>query len=335
MANKDFSLIDANFGRAREGLRVIEEIARFIIKDRNLFENCKSLRHKLADYEYYFGCAHTVGSRIGVDLGKDMVVDAEYERGSSFGIIRASAGRTSQSLRVLEEYAKVYVPRLAIQIEDLRYKLYTLEYRLLEQTPHYYMYRYFKEGVVYPLVEDEEECKKMIHAGAKIIQIRDKESSRSDLYQKAKRIAEFVEKLNTNRRDKVLLIINDHPEIAAELPVAGVHLGQGDGTIQRARRLMGSNKIIGRSNHSVEHIEKSERENPDYVSIGPVFETPLKPDKQEIGLEVVESVVQKTYRPVVAIGGINAHNVHKVRQAGVLNVAAIREAEALLLTYGR
>ncbi len=335
MANRDFSLIDANFGRAREGLRVIEDIARFIIRDRDFFEECKGLRHTLTDCEYHFGCAYTAGSRIGEDLGKEKVVDTEYERGSSFDIIRASAGRVGQSLRVLEEYAKVYAPRLAIKIEDLRYRVYTLEYRLLERTPHYYMHRYFKEGVVYPLVDSEEKCKELIHAGAKVIQLRDKESGESGVYQKAKRLSEYVENWNSNRSEKVLLIINDYPKIAAQLPVAGVHLGQGDGTIDRARRLLGSNKIIGRSNHSIEDIQKSNKEYPDYMSIGPVFETPCKPDKQGIGLQVAENAALQTKRPIVAIGGITTGNVKRVRATGVANVAAIRNATELLSIYGR
>lgn len=325
--NKDFAIIDANINRAREGLRVVEEIARFVFRDSVLFENIKRLRHQLTQIEAAFGPATTVGTRQGKDIGKKEVVASEYSRVSALDIIRANCSRVSESMRVIEELSKVYNEEEVQHIENIRYKVYGLEIKLLKKTPQFWLRNYFEQGIVYTISHDVNELVWLIEHGAKVIQLRDKDSERSQVFRKARELCNYLHKKGSEF-GPVLLIINDYIDIASRLPVAGVHLGQKDDTIVKARQMLGINKIIGSSNTSAEEIKRSIQKGVDYVSIGAVYSTPTKPERQAVGLNMVRQAVEAATVPLVAIGGINKSNVEDVYKTGVKNVAVVRAAKS-------
>lgn len=324
--NLDFSLIDANVNRAKEGTRVLEDFCRFVLRNQGFFVELKKIRHELDKLEFY--PANCLILR-GKDLGQAEVVQEEYSRYSAWDIIRSSSRRVAESLRVLEEFAKIYNRDSAYQLENLRYKIYELELKLLMQTPQFWLKKYFEDGVVYPISNSVDEIIWLVEHGAKIVQSRDKDSSRADIYKKAKYLCEYINQIEikTKIKDKILFILNDDLEIASKLPVAGVHLGQKDGTIKEARRHLGSLKIIGHSNHSIEQIEKSIVEGWDYLSIGPVFATPTKEGRPAVGLEVVRQVAGTVHKPWLAIGGINKENINEIKDVGAKNFAVVRSSK--------
>lgn len=324
MPNYDYSLLDANFVRAREGLRVLDEIARFEFRDEGTFSTLKELRHEVMKLELAFPSYELIASRFGDDVGAELSVVSGHHR--LLDIIRANCNRVTESLRVLEEFCRVYSPKNAVRFAEIRYAVYLQEIALLQQTPHYFLQRYFGTGSVYPLVETLSESIWLVERGAKIIQFRDKSSSSETILRKAQELCRFISWHNKTTPEKVLLILNDSVTIASQLPVAGVHLGQRDGSVARARQILGTNKIIGRSNNTIFEVRQSVVEGADYISVGPVFPTPTKPDRPAVGLDFVRQVAEEVRVPLVAIGGINSTNIHEVHGTGVKNVAVVRSA---------
>lgn len=324
--NTDWAAIDASLVRAREGLRVLDEIARFVARDASLFEAVKHLRHQLGEWGEAFGEAALLSARGGPDAGVGPGAP-ELVRRSAWDLIRANAGRAGEGLRVLEEFAKLYAPLLPTAIKAARYRLYQLEAALARATPHFFLRRYFEQGVVYPLSESVAELQWLVEHGARVVQLRDKTSPRQVVAQKASELAAWVNERNRKfPADQALLIINDDAALAAALPVAGVHLGQSDVAVAAVRQILGSNKIIGRSNHSLAQLRASIAAGADYASLGPVFATPTKPERSAVGLDAVRQVAADVAFPWLAIGGINAENAGEVRAAGARNIAVVRSA---------
>jgi len=151
-----------------------------------------------------------------------------------------------------------------------------------------------------------------------IIQLRDKTATRESITAQACLAKAALKNNNT------LFIVNDDV-IAAKISGAdGVHLGQTDTSIKEARRILGKNKIIGKSCHSLAQAIKAEKEGADYLGIGPVFPSPLKPDLKAIGLRTVASLKDKIKIPYYAIGGIDLFNLDQVLKTGCRKVAVCR-----------
>lgn len=160
-----------------------------------------------------------------------------------------------------------------------------------------------------------------VEAGARIIQLREKDEER------ALRIGETLRAIT--KEQGALLIVNDFPEVAKALGADGVHLGQEDMPLREARGIMGKDKLIGKSTHSLEQALEAEKEGTDYVGIGPIYATKTK-DYEPIGPGVLYELRQKLSIPFVAIGGINEKNINEVMEAGagcVAMVSPLAEAE--------
>lgn len=150
------------------------------------------------------------------------------------------------------------------------------------------------------------------------MQLRDKSLCDADLADLARQL------LAVTRPAGVPLIINDRIEVARVSGADGVHLGQEDGPLDSARRILGERAFIGRSTHSPEQGCAAQSEGFDYIGVGPVYATPTKPGSQAVGLEYVRWAAQHLSVPFVAIGGIDADNVAQVRNAGASAVAVVR-----------
>ena len=156
---------------------------------------------------------------------------------------------------------------------------------------------------------------RLSHAGCKVIQLRAKDCSHSEVLTMAIRIRQLL--------PQTLLIINDHTDIAAKSGADGVHLGQTDGNVADARAQLGSNAIVGLSTHNLHQVLDSSGAS--YIGFGPVFDTTTKrnPD-QTVGTEALRRAVLSTSLPVIAIGGIDKTNIHRVRASEAHGWAVIR-----------
>jgi thiamine-phosphate pyrophosphorylase len=119
-----------------------------------------------------------------------------------------------------------------------------------------------------------------------------------------------------------LFIVNDRPDLAVAAGADGVHLGQEDEPVARARAVVGDERIVGLSTHSPEQLAAAR--GVDYVAVGPVHATPTKPGRPAVGLELVRHAAAHASVPFFAIGGIDAANVDEVMAAGAARIAVVR-----------
>lgn len=155
-------------------------------------------------------------------------------------------------------------------------------------------------------------------AGAGMIELRDREQPKSVIQRSG---ATFRRLANTY---SALFIVNDDPYLAMDLEADGVHVGQEDIDPAEARRIMGPDAIIGLSTHSREQIEAAASQPVDYISVGPIWETPTKKGRRATGLGLIETAAQIAQVPWFAIGGIEPGNVDQVVAAGAERVCVVR-----------
>src|SRR5205814_6658301 len=117
--------------------------------------------------------------------------------------------------------------------------------------------------------------------------------------------------------------VNDYPEIARDVPLEGLHLGQDDPSLAAARTIVRREIWIGKSTHSLEQAMAAETEGADYIGFGPLFATPTKPDYAPIGLGDIRRVHAEVNLPIFCIGGINIDNLQSVIDAGAKRVAVV------------
>lgn len=155
-------------------------------------------------------------------------------------------------------------------------------------------------------------------ARPRILQYRDKTSSRKEMLGIAQRIRQITFESNT------LFIVNDYIDVALLAEADGVHLGQDDIPIHEARKITPPGFIIGRSTHSFQQAVEAEKQGADYIGSGPVFATPTKETYIPIGIDCVKEVQKTVKIPVVAIGGLTLDNIAQLYDVGVRNFAMVR-----------
>jgi len=178
---------------------------------------------------------------------------------------------------------------------------------------------------LYPVISEEfcnkrsmvDVLKDVIEGGAKIVQLRQKDVSKNELY----RLSLIYREITAKK--KVKLIINDHIDIALAVKADGVHLGQDDLPCRAARKIA-PNMIIGVSTHNFFEIGAAERDKATYINIGPVFATSTKKLKvKPLGLDYLQDAIIITELPFTVMGGINKDNIVKVLECGVRNIAMV------------
>lgn len=156
-----------------------------------------------------------------------------------------------------------------------------------------------------------------LSGGARFIQYREKLLSKRESYNIALELKNLTNKFNA------ALIINDDVDIAMAVNADGVHLGHEDLPVQTARSVLGENKIIGLSTHSLKEAEAAQDSGADYIAIGPIFKSTTKDVSSPLGADIIRAVKKISKLPVIAIGGINEENVGDVMQAGADGAAVI------------
>lgn len=157
-----------------------------------------------------------------------------------------------------------------------------------------------------------------LRGGVVIVQLRVKEGSGAAILDAARRFARIC------ATHGALFILNDRPELVARAGADGVHVGQDDAPVAQARALVGADRIVGLSTHTPAQVDAAAGLDVDYIGVGPVHETPTKPGRPAVGLELVRYAAEHARSPFFAIGGINAGNVARVRAAGAERIAVVR-----------
>ena len=157
-----------------------------------------------------------------------------------------------------------------------------------------------------------------LSGGVDIVQLRLKEAADEEILAASRWFREACD------RHGALFVLNDRPDLVERSGADGVHVGQGDLSPAQARAFVGSERIVGLSTHSEEQLAAATGEPVDYVAVGPVFETPTKPGRPGVGLELVRFAAERVSIPWFAIGGIELGNAADVVAAGAERIAVVR-----------
>jgi len=280
-------IIDANINRISEGLRVIEEYTRFIASDTELTNSICQLRRQINQSE-----SDSISNLNSRETHQDArAEDPVPKRKDITSLLRANFKRVEEGCRVLEEYTGNAF------YNHCRYQVYELEKKIILTL----LKKPITKGV-YLISHDIDVLEKGIQWGVSVIQLRDKNASKSEILQKAKMIKEKLKDCT------IPFIINDFIDIALLVDADGVHTGQDDLDLFEIRKILGPHKILGRTTHSIEQGQQAKAQGADYVSVGPIWETPSKPGRIGIGFDYLKQA-HTLGIPYVAIGGISLANI--------------------------
>jgi thiamine-phosphate pyrophosphorylase len=311
-----YRILDANANRAREALRVAEEAARFILDRADLAEALKRLRHDLRaaltplDARRLLAARNTAG-----DVGTALSTESEGRRTDAADVARAALKRLQESLRAIEEYGKVVDARVAAAVEQLRYRTYELEKRLEEALRP--AGRLAGGGLCVLLTESlctrpwTEVLRAILAGGAAAVQVREKAMDHGAL------LAHAREVVRASHEAGALALVNDRPDIAVLAAADGVHVGQGDLAPHEVRRIVGPDRLVGVSTHSLVQARAAAEAGADYLGCGPMFQSTTKPQEVIPGPTLAAEVTREAGLPVMAIGGITAETAPAVLAAGV------------------
>lgn len=308
-------ILDANLDRAREGLRIIEEWCRFGLNSVQLSEECKQLRQELASWH---NSELRAARDTSGDPGTELTHPQEQQRASLAMLLQANFCRVEEALRVLEEYGKLYHPKMGGAFKQMRYRVYTLESNLLGYQRHKLLAQSYLYFVTSPASSLFNIVEAALQGGLRLLQYRDKNTNDIERLDTARRLCQLCQQYGA------IFIVNDRVDLALAVNADGVHLGQQDMPIAVARMLLGPQRIIGRSTTNPEEMQRAIGEGADYIGVGPVYETPTKAGKAAAGLEYVRYAAKHCPIPWFAIGGIDVQNVNDVISAGAERIAIVR-----------
>jgi len=326
-ATDTLRVMDASANRAREGLRVVEDITRFVLDDAHLTSLVKQLRHDLTTaLEPLDGGRFLSARDTSSDVGTSITTDQENRRHSLHDVLDANLGRVQESLRTLEELAKLdtdemptNVPSAAALFERTRYDLYTLHKALAGTLQA----RRRLDGRMLYLLAGESSCQGGIGpairaataGGVGIVQLREKSLEDAVLLELARRVRRWT------REAGVLFVINDRPDLALLSDADGVHVGQEELDVRSVRRIVGPGRLVGVSTHSIDQARQAVLDGADYLGVGPVFPSQTKSFDSFAGLDTIRAVAREITLPWFAIGGISEANIAEVTAAGATRVA--------------
>lgn len=318
-------IIDVNLDRLGEGLRVLEDVARFILEDFRLTEQLRNIRHELAvDTDLRIRLLAARDS--ATDLGREVSVGGAIDRKHLIDVVSANARRAQESLRVLEELAKL--PQAPGELgkwrfEKTRFSLYQIEKELSLRLVR----RGFRNRLtgLYVIIDaqtlgersDAEATRQVIQGGASVIQLRAKHRDKRELIPVVRELKDICAEAG------VLFIVNDHIDLALAIEADGVHLGQNDLPVPLAREILPLDKMIGCTARTVELAVATQKAGADYIGVGSIYSSPTKPGAEVIGLGRLRAIRGAVSIPIVALGGLNQSNVSEVIEAGADCVAVV------------
>jgi thiamine-phosphate pyrophosphorylase len=157
-----------------------------------------------------------------------------------------------------------------------------------------------------------------VTGGVDIVQLREKSLPDEELVAVAHAARALCERLGA------LMIVNDRPAVAVEASADGVHVGQDDMPVAEVRELVGPDMLVGLSTHSPAEIDAVDATLVDYIGVGPIHETPTKPGRPAVGLDLLRHATANSPVPFFAIGGIDAGNLQEALDAGATRVCVLR-----------
>jgi len=320
-----YHIIDANFNRGREALRVMEEYCRFGLNHAGLSGRAKQCRHRLCEALGRLDRLKLLANRdVAGDVGREMKVAGQLSRQSLQDCFIAASKRASEALRALAEATQSIDTDIAAVMEQLRFEVYALEQETVLKSftaakwADVRLYVIINANPNTPQQDVLNLAKSCIAGGADCLQLRAKDIPDKQLLNLAGAFCSLCKESST------ISIINDRVDIAVLSGADGVHLGQDDISTAAARKLAPMPLIIGVSTHNHDELTQAVKSAPDYIAIGPAFPSPTKPGLPIAGPEYLKSalpVLNQAGIPHVAIGGIDQSNLTPLLDFGIKTIA--------------
>lgn len=334
------ALLDANLNRAREGLRVLEDCARFVLCCENTTQKLKHVRHQLVEAELRLRERHSLIQQrdVEADAGTHITTANEQRRSNLRDIMTANCRRMQEAIRSLEEFGKLIDGSFSEACKQLRYQTYEAEQMLenglaFSQTDSHsanttqgrsrqYRKQLLSRSQLYVLMTEEfcslpwqQTAEAVLVAGADILQLREKQLS---TYERIRRAA-WLQDLCLEH--DALFFMNDSAEVAKAVSADGLHVGQTDLSVQEARQILDADQLIGLSTHDRTQLQQATDLGVDCVGVGPMFSTTTKSFDQYSGPAFAAEAAANASMPWFAIGGINQTNLQQLLDVGVRRIA--------------
>jgi thiamine-phosphate pyrophosphorylase len=163
-------------------------------------------------------------------------------------------------------------------------------------------------------------AQKLVDAGVRLLQYRNKAASTRELFESSRRLSALL------IPQGVTFFVNDRADVASLTGASGVHLGQEDLGVEEARLVIGTERLVGVSTHTLQQFQQAAATSADYLAVGPVFATSTKTNPDPVvGTDFIRQIRGLTNKPIVAIGGITLERAAEVIQAGADSVAVISD----------
>lgn len=316
----DARIIDANGNRVREGLRILDDLARFVLDDATLAAAFKDLRHEVSERLDELGTTPMAARDVEGDGGTATTVPGESTRPGVASVAEAAGGRVAEGLRALEEMSKVAGRSAdAVAFESIRYRGYAVVARVVAG-----LRRGRPSGWRVQVLLTEAVCRRpwrevleaAIAGGVDAIQVREK------AFDDQRLIDRVTEVIRIARPAGVAVVVNDRVDVAAATHADGVHLGQDDFPVEHARAVLGGLAIVGGSAHDLDEAARLVAAGCDYCGIGRFAESRTKPDVVSRGATFVrEFASHHPTMPHLVIGGVGPDTIDAVIAAGGRGVA--------------
>jgi thiamine-phosphate pyrophosphorylase len=299
-------IIDANLNRAKEGLRVIEEVVRFVNRDKKVTLQIKKERHNLG--KLFVEVNLLKFREVEKDIGKEKKFDFLPRVQSVKEYLVKNFKRVEESCRVLEELGELIQPGVGEEVKKIRFTIYELEKKVLSPKlpPLPWLYVIIDEKYIFSPIEKITLA--LCKGGVDLLQLREKTSSTKKFLQDAKKVRKVTQEFNA------LFVVNDRVDIALSVSADGIHIGKEDISVQDVKKIFSG--IIGCSVSSVNEAKKREKQGVDYLSVGSLYPSVTK-KKKVINQKIAKEIKNKTHLPVVGIGGITLTTVEEVMSLGL------------------
>jgi thiamine-phosphate pyrophosphorylase len=310
-------IIDVNLNRVAEGLRVVEDVCRYMTCLPNQQQELKTLRHgirRIAGQNRFIAVRDAAN-----DTGFNSQGSLEYRRSSIADIVQANCKRIQEGYRSLEELFKLDNEAVARKMKAGRYQAYTIEQVLLAALNRKKLAPGLYLVLTEPAAGYETITEMAVKAGIAAVQLRYKgDDDRLHL-----QLAHAMRAITKD--SKTLFIVNDRPDIGLMSDADGIHVGQEDIPASEIRSIIGPDMLLGLSTHNPEQVEQANAEPVDYIGFGPLYRTTSKekPDPV-VGPDMLQQAGRISKHPIVAIGGLTLDRIQQLDLQACQNVAVIR-----------
>ncbi len=310
-------IVDVNLNRLDESLKLIEDLTRFHLENRKLLAKIREIRKNFLKFKQAAPLQQIIAARKSQrDLGRGARFDTNQKKGAG-NLLISNFSRAKESSRIIEETLKGMRTDLSRTMKEIRFQIYDLEKDIVTfQAKKFNPYLHAIIDEQYVRLSDIERVTKiLVSNGATMIQLRAKTLNDRIFLKYASKIRKVTK--NTD----IKFIINNRLDIALACEADGVHLGQMDIPVTKARAISGDACIVGASARNVKEARKAEAQGADYLGVGAIYRTETKYDARICGLRTLQAVCKAASIPVIAIGGINDNNYKAVLKAGASGIA--------------